>query len=83
MFCSSAAGIGHVDMRVGAIGNQRIGMFDHFGRHIGVQVEADDQRQIRADHFAHAGENFAFAIVEVLGHHRAVQIEINRVQWTG
>ena len=30
MFCGGAAGVGHVDMRIGAVGDQRVGMFDHF-----------------------------------------------------
>ena len=75
-----AAGIGHVDMRIGAIGDQRVGVFDHLGRHIGVQVEADHQRQVLADHLAHPRQNFAFAVVEMFGHHGAMQIEIDRIE---
>ena len=48
-----------------------------------MQVEADDQRHILADHLAHARQNFAFAVVEMLGHHRAVQIEIDRIERAG
>ena len=58
-------------------------MLDHFGRHIGMQIEADDQRQILADHLAHARQNFAFAVVEMFGHHRAVQVEIDRIERAG
>ena len=58
-------------------------MLDHFRRHVGVQIEADHQRQILADHLADAGENFAFAVVEMFGHHRAVQVEIDRVERSG
>ena len=67
-------------MGIGAVGDQRIGMLDHFRRDVGVQVEADHQRQIVADRLAHAGENFAFAVVEMFGHHRAVQVEIDRIE---
>ena len=83
MFGGGAAGVGHVDMRIGAIGDQRVGMLDHFRRDIGVQVEADHQRQVLADHLAHAREDFAFAVVEMLGDHRAVQIEIDGVERAG
>ena len=83
MFCGGPAGVGHVDMGIGAVGDQRVGMLDHFRRHIGVQVEADDQRQFLADHLAHAAQNFAFAVVEMLGHHRAVQVEIDRIERAG
>ena len=80
MFRGGAAGVGHVDMRIGAVGDQRIGVFDHLRRDIGMQVEADHQRQILADHLAHARENFAFAVVEMLGDHGAVQVEIDRIE---
>ena len=65
MVCSGSAGVGHVDMRIGAIGNQRVGVFDHLRRHIGVQVEADHQSQVLADRLAHARQDFAFAVVEM------------------
>ena len=52
-------------MRIGAIGNQRVGVFDHLRRHIGVQVEADHQSQVLADRLAHARQDFAFAVVEM------------------
>ncbi len=83
MLRGGAAGIGHVDMRIGTIGDQRVGVFNHLRRHIGMQVETGHQRQVLADHLAHALEKFAFAVVEMLGHHRAVQIEIDRIQWPG
>ena len=67
MFGAGAAGVGHVDMRIGAVGDQRVRMLHHFGRDVGVQIEADDQRQILADHLAHARQDFAFAVVEMLG----------------
>ncbi len=80
MFGAGAAGVGHVDMGIGAIGDQRVGMLDHFRRDVGMQVEADHQRNIVADHLSHAGEDFAFAVVVMLGHHRAVQVEIDRIE---
>ena len=48
-------------------------------RHVGVQVEARDDRHLRPDDAAHARENLAFAVVEMLGHHRAVQVEVDAV----
>ena len=80
MFGRGAAGVGHVHMRIGAIGDQRIGVFDHFGRHVGMKIETDDQRQVLADDPAHTRKNLAFAIVEMLGHHRAMQVEIDGVE---
>ena len=77
---SGPAGVGHVDVRIGAIGDQRVGMFDHVGRNIGVQVETHNEGQIVADRAAHARENFAFAVVEMLCDHGAVQIEIDGIE---
>ena len=82
MFRGGAAGVGHVDMRIGAVGDQRVGMLDHFRRHIGVQIEADHQRQILADHLPHAAQDFAFAVVEMFRDHGAVQVEIDGVERT-
>ena len=58
-------------------------MLHHFGRHVGVQIEADHQRQILADHLAHAPQDFTFAIVEMLGDHGAVQVEIDGIERSG
>ncbi len=83
MSCGGAAGVSHIDVRIGAIGDQRVGMLDHFRCHIGMQVEADHERQVVADHLADTRDNFAFAVVEMLGHHRPVQIEINAIDRAG
>ena len=58
-------------------------MLYHFGGHVGVQIEADDERQILADHLAHPRQNFAFAVVVMFGHHRAVQVEIDGIEGAG
>ena len=42
--CTGAAGVGHVDVRVGTVGNESIRMLHHLGRDIGMEVEAHDQR---------------------------------------
>jgi hypothetical protein len=47
--------------------------------HVGVQVEAGDDRHFRADDAAHAREQLAFAVVDVLGDHRAVQAQVHGV----
>src|SRR6187200_3252811 len=77
---AGAPRVGHIDVGIGAVGDQRIGMFDHFRRDIGVEIEARHQRQILADHLAYAGEDFAFAVVEMLGDHRAMQVEIDAIR---
>ena len=69
----------HVDVRVGAICDQAVALLDHRARDIGVQVEAGDDRRALSDDAAHAREQLAFAVVQVLGDHRAVQIEVDPV----
>ena len=54
-------------------------MLDHRARDIGVQVEAGDDRRAQSDDVAHAREQLAFAVVQVLGNHRAMQIEVHAV----
>ena len=44
-----------------------------------MQVEARDDGHARTDDLAHAREQLAFAIVEMFGDHRAVQVEIDAV----
>ena len=83
MLGRSTAGVGHIDMRIGAIGDQRVGMLDHPRCDVGVQIDADHQRQVGADHLADARQDLAFAIVEMFGDHRAVQVEIYRVELSG
>ena len=52
---------------------------DHLGREICVQIEADDHGQMRAVAVADTRQERALAIVETVGDHRAMEIEINRI----
>ena len=52
-------------------------MADHFRRDIGVIVEADHDRRLVADHRPDAPQQLALAVLELLGHHRAMQVEID------
>ena len=54
-------------------------MLQHRACDVRVQVEARDDRHARANESADARQDFAFAIVEVLGDHCAVQVEIDAV----
>ncbi|OIQ71875.1 hypothetical protein GALL_465060 [mine drainage metagenome] len=78
-----AASVGHIDMGIGAVGNERICILNHLGRDVGMQVEADHQRQVVSNHLAHAPQDFTFAVVEMLGHHGAVQIQIHSIDPAG
>ena len=68
------AGVGHVHVRIGAEGGQAVGLAQHLGGDVGVQVQAGDDGHGRADGLAHARQQLAFAVVQVLGDHGAVQV---------
>ena len=51
----------------------------HLRRHVGVVVEAGDERDALADGRADPAHQLAFAILMVLGDHRPVQVEIDPV----
>jgi hypothetical protein len=70
---------GHVDVRIGAIGDETVRVFQHRARDIRMQVEARDDRHARTDDSADTREDLAFAVVEMLGDHRAMQVEIDAV----
>ncbi len=74
---ATRAGVGAVDVRVGAVGAHRAGMLQHAPRDVGMQVQAGDQRHRRPDHCAQPLQQLAFGIVHVLGHCRAVQVEVD------
>ena len=67
-------------MRIGAIGGNEVRHRDHRGRDVGVQVERHQDRHVRTDGIAHAAQQLALAVVVVFRHHRAVQLEEDRVR---
>ncbi len=70
----------HVDVRVGSIADHGRRQSRHLRRQIRVIVEARDDRQIGADDAPDAAQQFAFAVLGVLGHHRAMQVEVDRIE---
>jgi hypothetical protein len=73
------AGLHHVHVRVGAKAGERIGQCEHLLGDVGMKVQAGDDGHRIAHHTAQAGQQFAFAIIDMFCHGGAVQIEINRV----
>ena len=80
-----AAGAGgrEVDVRVGAVGDQRVAVRDHGLGQVGVQVERADDRQIGPTCARTPAEQLALAVVQVLGDHGAVQVEEQGVERAG
>ena len=72
----------HVDVRIGAIRHHAVGDLHHASGHVGVQVEARHDRHVRPHHATHAREDLAFAVVEMLGDHGAVEVEVDAVDGT-
>ncbi len=70
-------------MRIGAIRNQRVAVLHHRLRHVGVQIEAGDDRNAISHLLADARQELALAVVEMLGHHRAMEVEVNPVDRAG
>ena len=75
----TAAGGRHIDMRVGAVADHRTGVPHHLRGQVGVVVEAGDDRQLLPDLRPDAAQQLALAVFVVLGHHRAVQVQIDAV----
>ena len=66
-------------MRIGAVGDERVGALEHRARHVGVQVEARHDRDARPHRLADAAQQLALAVVVGLDHHGSVQVEIDAV----
>ena len=70
-------GLALVDMRIGLVAGDDLRVVHHRGENIGVHVVGDAERRVRVDG-ADAGEKFALAVVEALGDHGAVQVQLMR-----
>ena len=71
----SHAGVAHIDMGVGVVGSQSIDVSQHPFGDDPVQVDGDDDRQIRPGQPANPLEERAFGINLARRRHRAVQRE--------
>ena len=61
-------------MRVSAIGNQCARIVSHALGYIGVQVESDDDRHLRAEPFAQPRQELALGILVAVADHGAVEM---------
>jgi hypothetical protein len=68
-----------IDMGIGPVGNQRIGIVRHHLRERRMQVEHRDNRDIRSKALAQPGEQFALAIIGAFGRHRAMEMQQHAV----
>ena len=72
-----------VDMRIGAIAHQRVGVLRHAHGGVGVQVEGGGDRHVGSHHAAQPLEQRALGIVLGLGDHGAVQRQADAVELAG
>ena len=68
-----------VDMRIGAVAHQRVGVARHAFGCVGVQVERRHDRHVRSHDAAQRLQQRALGIVLGLAHHRAVQRQAHRI----
>jgi hypothetical protein len=73
------AGFRHVNVRIGPVRDQAVAMLDHRPRDVGMEIEARDDRHARTDQAAYACQQLALTVIEMLGDHCSVQIEIDAV----
>jgi hypothetical protein len=67
-------------MRIGTIADQTVAVVDHQRSGIGMQIETDHDRHIRAERGTDAVDQLTFAVLVMLRHHRPVQIQIDRIE---
>ena len=72
-----------IDVGVGVEGDKGLGMLLHAGGEDAVQVERDDQRQVRAEHLASPLEHPALGVPFLLAGHRSMQAEVDGVEVAG
>ena len=77
------AAVAHVQMRVGAIADEGVDRVDTGVGHVGVQVEAGDDRHAGADDTADHGLDCAFGVVIPGGQAGAVHDAVDAVDFAG
>ena len=77
---SLAASLGHVDVRQRVIADQHVCGIDQRRADIAMQVEGDNQRNIRSDRIAHPVHNVSVGFPDALSHHRTMHREKHAVE---
>ena len=71
----------HVHMRGGPVGRDDVGVARQIGTDVGVQIERDADRNSRPDDVAQPPHELALGVLEVFGHHGAVQHHQQPIDW--
>ena len=77
------AAFAEVDVGIGVAGDDDIGKLGHRVADVGVQVESDDDRAVGSEDGADAAQKIAFAVVDALDDHGAVQVQQRTVDRHG
>ena len=72
--------LAHVDMGIGAVGDDGVRRLDHAFRHVAVQIERRHHGNVRSDDGPYHGEDFAIRVPVFCGDHGAVIGNIDRIQ---
>jgi hypothetical protein len=78
-----AAGFNAVHVRIGAVGDQPVGELHHLWRDIGMVVQANHDGHQLAHRRTDSSQQLTLSVLEVIGHHRTMQVEIDRIQGHG
>ena len=81
-FGRGGSGFIHVGVRILLVADHRVGVPGDFHRHVGVQIEGNDDGNSLADNRPNRLQNLSLAIVGPLGAHRAMQGEQQSVEGT-
>ena len=72
-----------VDMGIGPVGDQRIGVVGHQLCHRRMQIEHHDDRNIGSDALAQARQQLALAVIRAFRRHRTVEMQQHAVDARG
>ena len=75
------AALARVGVRILQIADEDVEVVDHLSRHVGVQVEGADHRNVRSDAAADHREKIAIGIVRSGAERGAVRNDIHAVEW--
>ena len=75
------AAVCHLDMRISAIGNQRVRVLGHLSCHISVKIERRHDRYVRPDRGKNPRQEFVLRIVMFLSNHCTMLGQQHSVEW--
>ena len=66
-------------MRIGPVTDQQIGGLHHGLRHIGVQIQCADHRDVGSDNFPNQGEHLTVRVMGMRGNRSSVLADVDPI----